>query len=68
MPEIEGPTTVDFTGVHRASSSFLDELLGRLAHHLGEDEFNQQVNITGMDPTVRRMANVVIGQRLGEPF
>ena len=65
MPEIEGPTTIDFTGVHRASSSFLDELLGRLANHLGEAEFNSHIRITGMDPTIRRMANVVIAQRIG---
>jgi hypothetical protein len=33
------PVTLNFTGVTSASSSFLDELLGRLAYELGRDGF-----------------------------
>jgi hypothetical protein len=66
LPEMEGPAVLDFTGVRRASSSFLDELLGRLAAHLGESGFSTKIRITGIDPQIRKQANVVIAQRLGE--
>ena len=50
-----------------ASSSFLDELLGRMVqdHELGERLFESRIQIEGMGPTIRKMANVVIAQRLG---
>lgn len=64
LPDMEEPLVLDFTRVPRASSSFLDELLGRLAQALGLQEFERRVRITGMDPLVHRLANVVIAQRL----
>ncbi len=64
LPEMEVPLVLDFSGVGSASSSFLDELLGRLADQLGRDAFEGRVRCVGMDPTVRKMANVVIAQRL----
>lgn len=67
LPEMEKPLCLDFSGVRSASSSFLDELLGRLAqdHALGDRVFESVVQLQGMDPIVRKMANVVIAQRLG---
>jgi hypothetical protein len=65
LPEMEKPLRLDFSGVRSASSSFLDELLGRLAHELGEGVFESRVQLEGMDPLVRKMANVVVAQRLG---
>ena len=64
LPDIEGPLRLDFTGVEIAASSFLDELLGRLAAGLGEEEFRQRVQVCNMTPLIRQIANVVIGQRL----
>ncbi len=67
LPEMAGPLRLDFSMVRSASSSFLDELLGRMVqdHELGEGLFESRIQIEGMDPTIRKMANVVIAQRLG---
>lgn len=65
---MEETLVLDFSRVRSASSSFLDELLGRLAYEQGKDIFATRVSLTGMDPTIRKMANVVIAQRLGEGF
>jgi hypothetical protein len=64
LPDIEGPLHLDFTGVEIAASSFLDELLGRLAASLGEEEFRRRIQVGNMTPLVGQIANVVIGQRL----
>jgi hypothetical protein len=64
LPDLDGPLVLDFRGVEVAASSFLDELLGRLAAALGEERFRQQVEVWNMAPLVARIANVVISQRL----
>jgi len=64
LPEMDEPLVLDFSGVSRASSSFLDELLGRLADELGRDVFERRVQVVGMSEAIRAMANVVIAQRL----
>lgn len=64
LPDMEGPLVLDFTDVESASSSFLDELLGRLAVSL-LDEFRVRIQIRGANESIRRRANVVISQRLG---
>jgi hypothetical protein len=56
--------TLDFSAVQDATSSFLDELLGRLARELGSDAFHRRLVIVGMSELIERMANVVIQQRL----
>lgn len=69
LPAMEGePLILDFSGVKSAASSFLDELLGRLAaeDRRGQAIFDGPVRIQGMTPTVQAMANVVVGQRLGQ--
>jgi hypothetical protein len=67
LPEMEVPLVLDFKDVRAASSSFLDELLGRMAfqHELGDELFKTQIRIVGMNETMRNMANTVIAQRLG---
>lgn len=50
--------------VESAASSFLDELLGRLAAHLGAIEFAARIMVRGMSPEIQNMANAVIHQRL----
>lgn len=64
LPDMEGPLLIDFEGVENAASSFLDELLGRLADELGEATFNERVQVVGLTPRLRSMANVVIAHRL----
>jgi hypothetical protein len=66
LPEMNEPLTLDFSGVHCATSSFLDELLGRLVICLGRQRFETRLRLTGMDSMLRRLANVVVAQRLGE--
>jgi len=76
LPAMDGePLILDFSGVKSAASSFLDELLGRLADEdpRGQAVFDGPVRIQGMTPTVQAMANVVVAQRLaqssmGEPL
>lgn len=65
LPDIEGPLVLDFDGVPRASSSFLDELLGRLALELGEATFRARILVRNASPAIAERANVVITQRLG---
>ena len=69
LPAMEGESLIlDFSGVKSAASSFLDELLGRLAAEdpRGQAIFDGAVRIQGMNPTVQAMANVVVAQRLGQ--
>ena len=69
LPAMDGePLILDFSGVKSAASSFLDELLGRLAAEdpRGQAVFEGPVRIQGMTPTVQAMANVVVAQRLGQ--
>ncbi len=65
VPELEGVLVIDFDGVHSASSSFLDELLGRVAAELGTDRFHKLIQVRNIPEQLRAMANVVIEQRLG---
>ncbi|MBN1875855.1 MAG: STAS-like domain-containing protein [Anaerolineae bacterium] len=64
ITESEEPIMVDFSNVSQASSSFLDELLGKLALSLGEKQFHQKLRIVNASDHIMNMANVVIHQRL----
>jgi hypothetical protein len=69
LPAMDGePLILNFAGVKSAASSFLDELLGRLAaeNPCGKAIFDGAIQIQGMTPTVQAMANVVVAQRLGQ--
>lgn len=55
---------LDFAGVDHASTSFLDELFGRLAESRGRDPFRDAVEVEGMVERIRRQADVVIDRRL----
>jgi len=69
LPAMDGePLILEFSGVRSAASSFLDELLGRLADEdpRGQAIFDGPIRIQGMTPTVQAMANVVVAQRLGQ--
>jgi ABC-type transporter Mla MlaB component len=58
------PLMLDFSGIDFASSSFLDELLGRLVISLGQDRFAKLVRVAHLKPMLTDMANVVIEQRI----
>jgi hypothetical protein len=64
LPEMEEPLTLDFDGIRSASSSFLDELLGRLAAGIGPEEFQRRIRIANAPRVITDMANVVVAQRL----
>ena len=66
LPSMDEAVTIDFTGVERCSSSFLDELFGRLAAELGPDEMRQRVRPIGMNERLQNMAGVVVNQRLNQ--
>ncbi|GJL57048.1 MAG: hypothetical protein NPIRA02_41800 [Nitrospirales bacterium] len=57
------PLILNFEGIASTSSSFLDELLGRLVLTLGDEKFRQFISIVNMTQTIRNMADVVIMQR-----
>ena len=64
LPDLDSPLIIDFVGINGAASSFLDELLGRLAAELGESTFRRLVEVRNMNTLVAQTANVVISQRL----
>jgi len=64
LSEMEEPLKLNFSKIKSASSSFLDELLGRLVEELGENNFKSKIKLNGMNEMIQRMANVVIAQRL----
>lgn len=66
LPDLEGPLTLNFGGVERASSSFLDELVGRLVAALGTEAFRERVRLVNLAPHLLDMANVVTAQRMDQ--
>lgn len=69
LPEMDEPLKLDFSGIRIATSSYLDELLGRLANSMGADSFRRKIQLVNAKPGLIDMANVVIAQRLsGNPF
>ncbi|MCS4193523.1 hypothetical protein GGP50_001744 [Salinibacter ruber] len=64
LPDMNRPLVLDFEDVGSASSSFLDELLGRLVDTLGQETFDQKVRLVNIPDEMVDMANVVIGQRV----
>lgn len=64
LPEMDEVLILDFQGVTKASSSFLDELLGRLVMRFGVDEFGEKISVVNARRDIAAMADVVIQQRL----
>jgi hypothetical protein len=62
------PLILNFAVVKSAATSFLDELLGRLAAEdpRGQAIFDGTIQIQGMTPTVQAKAKVVLTQRSGQ--
>lgn len=65
LPEVSEQSIVfDFDGCRAPSSSFLDELFGRMALQMGLDAFQRRCSIRGLDGSLIDRANVVIDQRV----
>ena len=54
---------VDFSDVHIISSSFADEVFGKLFVHFGPLDFMGSFNFQHIDPTIRGLINKAIEQR-----
>lgn len=64
MAQSSVPVVLDFTGLRDPSSSFMDELFGRLALEKGEEVFRSRVKIIGLGESALGTLNSVIRQRL----
>ncbi len=65
MPELnDQPIVFDFDGCRAPSSSFFDELFGRMALEMGLETFQRRCSIRGLDGSLIDRANVVIDQRV----
>ncbi|KAA1426129.1 STAS-like domain-containing protein, partial [Mycolicibacter arupensis] len=58
---------LDFKGVGVISSSFADEVLGKLATSMGELEFRRRVSVDNASPTNRALIERAISLRLSDP-
>ncbi|MGE3145013.1 MAG: STAS-like domain-containing protein [Pseudorhodoplanes sp.] len=58
------PIEFDFSGVHLISSSFADEVFGKLFVDLGPIRFGQLCKFTRVDPTVQNLIDRAIAQRM----
>jgi anti-sigma regulatory factor (Ser/Thr protein kinase) len=54
----------DFEGVHLISSSFADEVFGKLFVDLGAIRFTELCKFSNVDPTVRRLIDRAVAQRV----
>ena len=64
--EAKKVVVIDFDGVSVVSSSFADELLGKLVASVGFIEFNSRFRLANMNDFVEAVANRSIAQRLGQ--
>jgi hypothetical protein len=57
---------INFEGIGIVSSSFADELVGKLYLEMGPVSFGQKVSLENMNPTVASIVNKAIIQRLSQ--
>ncbi len=60
--------TLDFTGVNIVSSSFADELIGKLVTNFGFYGFNNIFKLKNMNPSVQSIVQRSVAQRMMESF
>lgn len=58
------PIEIDFTGIPLVSSSFADEVFGKLFVKLGPLEFMQRIRFKNVEQTVRMLIDRAISQRV----
>lgn len=59
---------LDWSGVPTISSSFADELVGRLLVELGPVVFNSRIRLVGMEPFVAALIDKAMRQRASQEF
>ena len=57
------PITLDFIGIKTPSTSFLDELLGKMLQELGAQDFFNLVKVRNMDDITKQLTDHVLKQR-----
>jgi hypothetical protein len=60
----EGKVVIDFVDIHLVSSSFADEVIGKLFLDLGPLNFSAKIELRNVDPTVKLLIDKAIIQRL----
>jgi hypothetical protein len=58
---------VDFDGINLVSSSFADEVFGKLFLELGPVDFSAKLQFMNIDPTVKLLIDKAIMQRMSSP-
>ena len=59
---------IDFHGVSVVSSSFADELIGKLVVKLGFTGFTQRIQLVGMNDFIAPVVDRSVAQRIAELF
>jgi hypothetical protein len=59
---------IDFEGLTVISSSFADELVGKMLVHFGFAGFNDIVRLKHMNPTIQAIVQRSVAQRMSEAF
>ncbi|MBL7796328.1 MAG: DUF4325 domain-containing protein [Saprospiraceae bacterium] len=59
---------IDFEGIAVVSSSFADELVGKMIVYFGFFGFNQIVRLKNMNPTIQAVVERSVAQRMAESF
>jgi STAS-like domain of unknown function (DUF4325) len=62
------PILISFESVAVISSSFADELIGKLVVHFGFMGFNQVIRLLNMNPTIQAIVNRSVSQRMSDSF
>lgn len=58
--------TVDFSGIGMVSSSFADEVIGKLVKQLGFVGFTQRIELAGMTDLIQQLVHRSVAQRMME--
>ncbi len=64
--ETRQPINLDFKGINLISSSFADELIGKLVLHFGFFGFNNVIRLRNMNSVVQTIAQRSVSQRMAE--
>jgi hypothetical protein len=66
MSNFSVPITFDFSDVSVISSSYADEVFGKLLLEMGENNFQKLCRFSNLDTTVKLLVDRAVRQRLGE--
>jgi hypothetical protein len=67
LPEMEEPLVLDFQGVDMVTSSFIDELIGKIYQRYGS-EHSMRIKITNLSPILLSIADMSITERVENFF